>query len=160
MPLPLNEFRAVMDMGKKDGCSKKLKKREKRAVLLHTRTFFIQWVAAGLARPATAVATTAATFIDWIDLAAPPVSVISTPNLLCFPQAAARIVPSPTGPPSPSACRPDLLLTTASPPPAPPTSTAVTRRRRAGGCRASGGGARPWRRKRATTEVPNKIAVL
>ena len=38
---------------------------------------FIRWVAAGLTRPATAAAaataTAAATFIDWIDLAAPPV---------------------------------------------------------------------------------------
>ena len=138
------------------------KERKKSCFAPHAH--FFQWVAAGLARPATAAATTtattAATFIDWIDLAAPPVSVISTPNLLCFPQAAARIVPSPTAPPSPSACRPDLPRATASPPPAPPPSTAVTRRRREGGCRASGGGARPWRRKRATTEVPNRIAVL
>ena len=66
-------------MGKKrDGCSKKTERERKRAVLLNTRSFFILWVAAGLARPATAAtaatATAAATFIDWIDLAAPPVT--------------------------------------------------------------------------------------
>ncbi len=78
-PLPLNEFRASMDMGKRDSCSKKNWKREKRAVLRHTHSFSILWVAAGLARPATAAAaataTAAATFIAWIDLAAPPVNI-------------------------------------------------------------------------------------
>ncbi len=72
-----NEFRAGMDMGKKGWLLKKLKKREKRAVLCLSCFLFIRWVAAGLARPATAAAaataTAAATFIDWIDLAAPPV---------------------------------------------------------------------------------------
>ena len=76
--MPLNEFRAGMDMGEKRWLlQKKLKSERKRAVLSHTRSFFIWWVAAGLARPpppaAAATATTAATFIDWIDLAAPPV---------------------------------------------------------------------------------------
>ena len=82
-PLLLNEFRAGMNMGKRRWLiQENLKREKKRAVLLNARSFFIQWVAAGLARPATAAATTttAATFIDWIDLAAPPV----TCNRVCL----------------------------------------------------------------------------
>ncbi len=64
--------------GKKIWLLKKWKKEKKRAVLFLSCSLFIRWVAAGLARPATAAAaatgTTAATFIDWIDLAAPPVT--------------------------------------------------------------------------------------
>ena len=59
-----------------------LKEREKKAVLRHTHSFFILWVAGGLARPATAAATVTATaaaiFIEWIDLAAPPVTKAET----------------------------------------------------------------------------------
>ncbi len=76
--MPLNEFRASMDMGKRDSCSKKTERERKRALLRHTRIFSILWVAAGLARSATAAAATtataAATFLDWIDLAAPLVT--------------------------------------------------------------------------------------
>ncbi len=55
---------------------KNRKRERKRAFLRHPLNFFIWWVAAGLGRPATAAATstTAATFFDWIDLPAPPVT--------------------------------------------------------------------------------------
>ncbi len=63
--------------GKKGWLLKKTEKEKKRAVLCLSGSLFIQWVSAGLARPATTAAATAATaaatFIDWIDLAAPPV---------------------------------------------------------------------------------------
>ncbi len=72
-----NEFRAGMDMGKKGMAAQKTEKERKRGVLCLSCSLFIQWVAAALARPATAAAaataTAAATFIDWVDLAAPPV---------------------------------------------------------------------------------------
>ncbi len=77
-PLLQSEFRAGMDMGKKDMAAQKMKKEKKRAFFFLSCSLFLRWVAAGLARPATAAAaatgTTAATFIDWIDLAAPPVT--------------------------------------------------------------------------------------
>ncbi len=41
-PLPLNEFRAGMDMGKKDGCSNKTEKvRKKSCFAPHTQFFLI-----------------------------------------------------------------------------------------------------------------------
>ena len=68
-----------MDIGKKGWLLKKLKKREKRAVLCLSCSLSIWWVSAGLARPATAAAaaaaTEAATFIDRINLAVLPVSL-------------------------------------------------------------------------------------
>ncbi len=56
---------------------KKLKKREKRAVLCLSCSLFIRWVSAGLATTATtaAAATATATFIDWINLAVPPITI-------------------------------------------------------------------------------------
>ncbi len=74
-----NEFRAGMDMGKKRWLLKKTEKKSCFGPLMQfVHTVGIQWVAAGLVTPppaaAAATATAAATFIDWIDLAAPPVT--------------------------------------------------------------------------------------